>query len=59
MDERPERIFPLLCPVLEYDWVPGWECELVYTESGVAESGAVFRTERERDGGLDTWVVSH
>ena len=54
----PEEVFPLLCPLRELDWVPGWECELVYTESGVAEEGCIFRTDRPADGGLDTWVVS-
>jgi len=54
----PEAVFPLLCPVLEYDWVPGWDCRLVYTESGVAEPGCVFQTEKPGDGGVDTWVVS-
>lgn len=56
---EPEAIFPLLCPVLEYDWVPGWDCRLVYTESGVAEPGCVFQTDKPGDGGVDTWVVSH
>ncbi len=53
----PEAIFPLLCPVREYDWIPGWDCRLVYTESGLAEPGCVFQTNREADGGLDTWVI--
>lgn len=55
----PEAIFPLLCPVREYDWIPEWDCNLVYTESGVAEAGCIFQTDREADGGLDTWVISH
>lgn len=53
-----EEVFPLLCPLREFDWVPGWECEIVYSESGVAEEGCIFRTDRPADGGLDTWVVS-
>lgn len=40
----PERIFPLLCPVREYDWIPHWKCRLLYSESGVAEKDCVFRT---------------
>lgn len=55
---EPETIFPLLCPVREHDWIPAWECELVYTESGVAEEGCVFQTDKEGGGGRDTWVVS-
>lgn len=55
----PEAIFPLLCPVREYDWIPEWDCRLIYTESGLAEPGCIFQTDRDADGGLDTWVVSH
>lgn len=58
VDAPPEAVFPLLCPVREYDWIPGWDCELIYTASGVAEAGCVFQTDRSTDGGLDTWVVS-
>jgi hypothetical protein len=54
----PEAIFPLLCPVREYDWIPEWDCRLVYTESGLAEAGCIFQTNREAEGGLDTWVIS-
>ena len=41
----PERVFPLLCPVLEADWLDGWDPLAVYTDSGVAESGCVFITK--------------
>lgn len=54
----PDAVFPLLCPVREYDWIPEWDCRVIYTESGVAEPGCVFQTDRPADGGLDTWVVS-
>lgn len=55
----PVEVFPLLCPVREYDWIPEWDCRLVYTESGLAEPGCIFQTDRPADGGLDTWIVSH
>lgn len=55
---RPERVFPLLCPVREYDWIPTWTCEMIHSVSGVAEDGCVFRTHFPRDGGTMTWVVS-
>jgi hypothetical protein len=38
------KVFPLLCPVLEYDWIPDWSCVMVWSKSGVAEKGAVFTT---------------
>ena len=53
----PDKVFPLLCPVREADWVPGWKYNLIYSESGVAEDGCVFSTPN--DGGPDTtWMVT-
>ncbi len=40
----PEAVFPLLCPVREYEWLDGWACEMIYSESGVAEENCIFRT---------------
>jgi len=40
----PEKVFPLLCPVRERDWLPGWNYQLVYSDSGVAELGCIFTT---------------
>jgi hypothetical protein len=53
----PERVFPLLCPVREADWVPGWQYRLIHSQSGVAEMGCVFSTPNE-DGSETTWVVA-
>jgi hypothetical protein len=39
-----DQVFPLLCPVREYEWIPDWRCTVVYSESGVAEKDAVFIT---------------
>ncbi len=41
----PEKVFPLLCPVREADWIPGWRYELIYSDSGVAEAGCIFTTQ--------------
>ena len=41
---RPRDVFPLLCPVREYEWIPSWSCVMAYSESGVAELDAVFQT---------------
>lgn len=40
----PESVFPLLCPVREFDWIDVWECRMVYARSGVAERDCVFLT---------------
>lgn len=41
----PERVFPLLCPVLEAEWLDGWDPIVVFTDSGVAEPACVFMTK--------------
>jgi hypothetical protein len=52
----PEAVFPLLCPVREAEWVPGWRYRMIYSQSGVAELGCVFITEE--NGREITWVVT-
>jgi hypothetical protein len=52
----PERVFPLLCPVREADWIPGWRYKLIYSESGVAELGCIFETE---DAAVESEKYSH
>lgn len=53
----PERVFPLLCPVREVEWVNGWCPRRVISESGVAEAGCVFLTP-EPGGRESVWVVT-
>ena len=50
----PEKVFPLLCPVRESDWVPQWQYRMIYSESGIAEQGCVFITTEE-DGSESIW----
>ncbi|MFH1841617.1 MAG: hypothetical protein ABIF77_00280 [bacterium] len=54
----PETLFPLLCPTRECDWIPGWTCELLYTESGYVENGCVFRTSVDNYSGPGIWVIT-
>ncbi len=35
-------VFPLLCPIREREWIPGWQGEAVHAASGVAEEDGVF-----------------
>ena len=52
----PDRVFPLLCPVREYEWIETWRCEMVHSKSGFAELDCVFKT---RHGDVeDVWTVS-
>ncbi len=50
-----KAIFPLLCPVLEYAWLPGWKCAMAHSRSGVAEKDNVFLT-RENPGRKAVWT---
>jgi hypothetical protein len=57
IEAAPERVFPLLCPVREREWLDGWECELLHSRSGLAEEGCVFRT-RWDDFPETVWIVT-
>jgi hypothetical protein len=52
-----EDVFPLLGPVRESDWIPEWEADLIWSESGFAEEGAIFQTALHGDV-KETWVIS-
>ena len=56
LDAPPDAVFPLLCPVREVDWVPGWSPRLVVSATGLAERDCVFTTP-EGDGEA-TWVIT-
>ena len=51
------EVFPLLCPVREYEWIPDWRCRMVYSKSGVAERDAVFTTV-EKPFGRVLWTCA-
>jgi hypothetical protein len=55
---QPADIYPLLCPVREYEWIDGWKCDMVKSESGVNEKGCIFRTNFDGFGGPEIWVTS-
>ena len=56
----PLKIFPLLCPVHEGDWLPGWQYRLIYSDSGIAELGCVFVTPNPSGQAREetTWIVT-
>ncbi len=56
-DAPAKEVFPLLCPVREYDWIESWRCKLLFSESGAAENNCIFTTDRPGEG-KRTWVVS-
>lgn len=61
----PEEVFPLICPVREGEWLPGWQYRLIYSDSGVAELGCIFATPNPpastSESGVaseTTWIVT-
>jgi hypothetical protein len=58
LQARPERVFPLLCPVREHDWIESWACEVLHSVSGFAEKGCVFRTRFPGDSSDDVWIIT-
>ena len=40
----PDRVFPLLCPVREAEWLDGWAYKMVHSNSGLIELNCVFLT---------------
>ena len=42
--DEQDRVFPLLCPVRENEWLPYWSCEIIHSDSGKAEKDCVFIT---------------
>jgi len=55
---NPAQVFPLLCPIREHEWIDLWQCDMIYSNTGVAELDCVFKTNFPDDGPEDTWVVS-
>jgi hypothetical protein len=56
----PEQVFPLLCPVRETDWIPGWITDWVISNSGVAEQNCIFQTPPRpgAGGAASIWVIT-
>ena len=52
-----DKVFPLLCPVREKDWLEGWNYKMIRSDSGLIEKNCVFTTPNEN--GTDTvWHVT-
>ena len=56
----PGQVFPLLCPVREADWIPGWTTDWVISNSGVAEKDCIFQTPPRpgAGGAASIWVIT-
>ena len=52
------RVFPLLCPVRETEWVEDWLPDLVISSSGIVERDCVFVTP-DKSGKAIWYVTRH
>ena len=52
----PGEVFPLLCPVREEDWAPGWRTRLVVSNTGLIEEDCIFVTPGEPADAI--WIVT-
>ena len=54
INAQPDEVFPLLCPVREIDWAPGWSPDWV-----ISDSGCIFQTPGDSTQQQSaTWVVT-
>lgn len=54
---RPFLAFRLLCPVRQREWIDGWEYEMIFSQSGLAEEGCVFKTQNSI-GSETIWTIT-
>jgi hypothetical protein len=54
-----EKIFPLFGPIMEKEWAEGWDPEIIYSKSGLAEEHMIFRTKAHHPPeAYYTWVIT-
>jgi len=53
---EPSKVFPLLCPVRESDWIDDWDPISVISVSGVAEPDCVFTTDSSPNDAI--WYIT-
>ncbi len=52
-----DDVFPLICPVREAAWLEGFDFQMVFSASGLAEKGAVFLTDSPGEP-TTIWTIS-
>jgi hypothetical protein len=52
-----DKIFPLICPVREVEWLAGFDFTMIHSASGLAEKGAVFLTDHSGEPST-IWTIS-
>ena len=54
-----DKVFPLLCPVREKDWIDGWIYHMIHSESGLIEKDCVFTTPHHGESDTVWYVTQH
>jgi len=53
------NVFPLFGPIREKEWASGWNPQLIYSITGLAEEQMVFRTQSHHEHEPDyTWIMT-
>lgn len=42
IDASVDTVFPLVSPIEEYKWIPGWKCKLIHYPRDIIALGAIF-----------------
>ncbi len=51
-----KKVFPLLCPEREKEWLDGWNYTMIYSDSGLIEQDCIFQTSHNNKN--TTWIVT-
>lgn len=55
-----EKLYPLFCPVREFEYMRNWTCTMRFSESGYAEKNAIFQSGYPFPPGMKaTWVCTN
>ena len=63
IDAPVHEVFPLVCPVREYEWIREWKCKLIHCPNGKNEKDVVFKEKMSSPflmggiGGKTTWTT--
>ena len=63
IDAPIHEVFPLVCPVREYEWIREWKCKLIHCPNGKNEKDVVFKEKMSSPflmgpfGGKTTWTT--
>jgi len=52
-----QTVFKAFCPIAEKEWLPGWDCTMLYSKTGIAEKNCIF-TSKHDNMPKAVWVCS-